>query len=240
MPTAWYNGEVVEIIDETPFVKRYFLKVKDTENFTFKAGQFITLDLPVSDKRINRWRSYSIANAPNDDNIVELCIVRKYDGIGSSYLFEDIVVGSEIKFKGPDGNFILPEKISNTNLVLICTGTGIAPFRSMIHEIKNKKLSYNSLHLIFGARMETDILYREELENLDLPNFKFSVALSRDENWQGHKGYVHEIYRQEYADYNEKNKFLICGWTAMIDQTVENLILKLGYDKSQVLYELYG
>ena len=39
---------------------------------------------------------------------------------------------------------------------------------------------------------------------------------------------------------NENTKFLLCGWTAMIDQTIENLILKLGYDKSQVLYELYG
>jgi ferredoxin-NADP reductase len=240
MPTTWYNGEVFNIIDESPLVKRFFLKVKEVESFTFKAGQFITLDLPVSDKRINRWRSYSIANAPFGDNVLELCIVRKFDGIASSYLFENIIVGSELKFKGPDGNFILPENISETNLVLICTGTGIAPFRSMIQHIKNHNLKYKSIHLIFGARYENDILYRQEFENLDLPDFTYDVALSRAENWKGYKGYVHDVYLQSYQNKNANTKFLLCGWTAMIDQAVENLILKLGFDKSQVMYELYG
>lgn len=240
MPTTWFNGEVIDIIDETPSVKRFLLRVKEVDDFTFKAGQFITFDLPVSDKRINRWRSYSIANAPTGNNVIELCIVRKYDGMASSYLFEEVTTGSELKFKGPDGNFTLPENISKTNLVLICTGTGIAPFRSMIQHIRNHNIYYNSIHLIFGARFEYDILYRQEFENLELRNFTYDVALSRDENWQGQKGYVHDIYMEKHKIVNENTKFLLCGWTAMIDQAIENLILKLGYDKNQVLYELYG
>ncbi|MBL7922895.1 MAG: oxidoreductase, partial [Bacteroidia bacterium] len=67
------DATIVKIIDETEKVKRYFFKVPDEVPFSFKAGQFIMLDLPIDSKYTNR--SYSIASAPSADNIFELCIV---------------------------------------------------------------------------------------------------------------------------------------------------------------------
>ncbi|GLR16557.1 ferredoxin--NADP reductase [Portibacter lacus] len=239
MAWKWYDSKVIEIREMTPTVKQFFLEVDEVADFDFFAGQFITLDLPISEKRLKRWRSYSIANHPNGTNIIELCIVHLDDGAGTTYLFNDVVVGSDIRFKGPSGAFYLPEKIDK-DLVMICTGTGVAPFRSMINDILVKQKAFQSIHLIFGARYEKDILYREELENIERENqnFTYDITLSRDEKWLGYKGYVHQVYMEK--DYSEDTKFYLCGWSQMIDEAVENLLIKKKIDKKNIIYELYG
>ena len=75
MAYRYDDATIVKIIDETDMVKRFFIKMPDTIKFTFKAGQFIMINLPIQAKYTNR--SYSIASAPSDDNIFELCIVLK-------------------------------------------------------------------------------------------------------------------------------------------------------------------
>ena len=199
------------------------------------------MDLPISDKRLKRWRSYSIANAPNGSNVLEFCIVQLEGGAATEYLFNDLSVGENIRFKGPDGTFVLPDPIEK-DLVLICTGTGVAPYRSMLINLQKSKKPHKNIHLIFGTRYEDGILYRDEFEKMEkeIPCFKYSIALSRDENWKGTKGYVHQIYMEDYKEVRPDVDFYICGWSNMIDDAVANLILKLGYDKSQVHYELYG
>jgi CDP-4-dehydro-6-deoxyglucose reductase len=241
MPTIWHEGIVRKIESIAPNVRSFLLEVPDVRSFDFRAGQFVTMDLPIGDKRLQRWRSYSIANAPDGSNALELCIVRSDSGLGSRFLFEEVTEGSAIKLKGPDGGFVLPEQIDK-DLVFICTGTGIAPFRSMILDLKKSGKSHRNIHLIFGARTEGEILYREEFEALThtMPGFRFDVALSRQENWPGWKGYVHQIYLQEYARKRPDVSFYICGWSNMIDEAVANLLVQLKYERSQIHYELYG
>ncbi|MCB0640413.1 MAG: hypothetical protein KDC44_02180 [Phaeodactylibacter sp.] len=241
MPWTWYDSTVIRIEDETPNTKRFWVEVPDVEQFDFEAGQFVTMDLPISDKRLKRWRSYSIANAPDGSNVLEFVIVRLEGGAATAYLFDNIKVGDAIRFKGPSGTFTLPKTIEK-DLVFICTGTGVAPFRSMLWDLFLQKKTTNKLHLIFGTRFEDGILYREELETLQAawPAFSFDIALSRAPDWTGYKGYVHQIYLEQYATPRPDIDFYICGWSNMIDDAVANLIVKLGYDKSQVHYELYG
>lgn len=239
MAWKWYDSKVIEIKDMSPTVKQFFLQIDGVDAFDFKAGQFVTLDLPISEKRLKRWRSYSIANEPNGTNIIELCIVHLEDGLGSGYLFKEVNVGTEIRFKGPSGAFYLPESIDN-DLVMICTGTGVAPFRSMIKDLRAREVSFNNIHLIFGARYEEDILYRSEFERMAAEDDRISydVCLSREEEWTGNKGYVHQVYMGK--EYPEQTRFYICGWSAMIDEAVENLLLKKQIDKKDIIYELYG
>jgi CDP-4-dehydro-6-deoxyglucose reductase len=238
----WYESKLVRVEDMSPTVKRFWLEWpedEEGEQFTFEAGQFITLDLPIADKRTKRWRSYSIANAPEDNDLIELCIVNLEGGVGTTYLFEDLKVGEKVKFKGPSGTFTLPKQIDK-DLVLVCTGTGVAPFRSMLRHIQNQQIPHKKIHLIYGTRHSNNILYKEEFEELEttMDDFKYSVALSREE-YKGYQGYVHDIYKKEYGEVSPDRKFYLCGWSNMIDDAVETLILELKYDKSQVLYELY-
>lgn len=241
MPTTWYEGLVKKTEPIAPQVNRFLLEIPEVESFDFKPGQFVTMDLPIGDKRLQRWRSYSIANAPDGSNILELCIVRSENGSATKYLFDEVQPGSALRFKGPDGGFVLPEKIDK-DLVFICTGTGVAPFRSMLHDLKNSGKPHRSIHLIFGTRDENSILYRAEFEELvrTMPGFRYDIALSRQPGWPGYKGYVHQIYMEHYKTVRPDVDFYICGWSNMIDEAVANLLLKLGYDRSQIHYELYG
>jgi CDP-4-dehydro-6-deoxyglucose reductase len=241
MPTTWHDGIVRKISRIAPNVRNFQIEVLGVQSIDFQAGQFVTLDLPIGEKRLQRWRSYSIANAPNGSNHLELCIVNAPEGLGTTYLFEAIQEGATLKFKGPDGGFVLPEKIEK-DLVFICTGTGVAPFRSMILDLKKTGKTHRNLHLIFGTREESGILYREEFEALarEMPGFRYDVALSRQENWSGSKGHVHQIYLEQYASPRPDLDFYLCGWSNMIDEAVANLLVQLKYERSQIHYELYG
>ncbi|MBK7807865.1 MAG: FAD-dependent oxidoreductase [Saprospiraceae bacterium] len=242
MPTVWYQGRVAAMSHLSKTTMEMKLEIDQAEGvFDFLPGQFITMDLPVSEKRLHRWRSYSIANGPDESNILELCIVRSPEGLGTKYLFEEVKIGTMIKFKGPDGGFVLPDDLS-AEIIMVCTGTGVAPFRSMINYIKANKLPFKGIHLIFGTRSEENILYREEFEmfSKENPLFRYSVAFSRESKPGYHHGYIHDIYLKEYNHPHAKRQFYICGWSKMIDEAVANLLINLKYDKSQIHYELYG
>ncbi len=241
MPTA----KIIKIVQQSPATRQYFMKVEGSEPFTFRAGQFITMDLPIHERRRKRLRSYSIANPPGEDNILEFTITHM-GGAGTDYLFDEAKEGTVVSFKGPGGVFYLPENIES-DLVFICTGTGVAPFRSMILDLLHKKKPHKGIHLIFGTRYASGILYRGEFEALEqeFPEFKYSVALSREEHlpnvpFEIHQGYVHNVYRQYYNGKVSNKKFYLCGWTNMVDEASEILKTEMDCEDSQVIYELYG
>ncbi|MEO1257188.1 MAG: FAD-dependent oxidoreductase [Bacteroidota bacterium] len=247
MPTTWYDSKVIKIEDQSPTTKRFWVEIEGVERFDFIAGQFVTMDLPLGEKRKQRWRSYSIANAPDGTNVLEFCIVKLEGGAGSTYFFDQVEIGTPIRFKGPSGTFVLPQNIEK-ELVLISTGTGVAPYRSMLWDLYNKGEKNHKIHLIFGTRFKEGILYQEEFVELmkKMPNLKYDVALSRETGemnglpFPSHRGYVHPIYLDQYSEKDSNLLFLLCGWTAMIDEAVANLVVKMGYGRSQVKYELYG
>lgn len=238
----WYQSKIIDIKDASPTTKRFFLEVQDEEPPMWSAGQFITCDLPISDKRQKRWRSYSIANTPDASGIIELCIVYLDGGAGSEYLWADAEIGTEIKFKKPTGTFVLPEAVDQ-DIVMICTGTGVAPFRSMLHDIYTNEREHRGFHLIFGTRYANGILYQDEFTLLaqEHSEFRYDVALSREQHPDHYHGYLHSLYLEHYKDKDlSQTRFYLCGWQGMIDEAVANLMLKLKADRTQIRYELYG
>ncbi len=149
----WRKGTVIRILDETYNTKRYFIKVNELESFDFKPGQFVTLDLPIHEKPNKRWRSYSIASWPDDSNVFELLIVLLEGGAGTTYLFNEIKEGSELTYRGAQGVFTLPPVIDK-DMFFVCTGTGIAPFRSMASYIQLHNIPHKNIYLIFGCRTQ--------------------------------------------------------------------------------------
>ncbi|MBK8668329.1 MAG: hypothetical protein IPN89_02255 [Saprospiraceae bacterium] len=154
MPTRWYQGTVINIESLSTTTRQFTLSVDGDTIFDFKPGQFVTMDLPVSEKRLYRWRSYSIANTPNNNNILQFCIVRSSEGLGTKYFFEDVTIGSVLKFKGPDGGFTLPDDLSR-EIIMICTCTGVAPFRSMIRQVIDKKMTFKKYTLSSALDIRT-------------------------------------------------------------------------------------
>lgn len=235
----WRKGIFTEIKQETYNTRTYRIKIPELDRFDFKPGQFVTLDFPIHEKPARRWRSYSIASAPDNTNEIELVIVLLEEGAGTTWLFEHVKEGDEIPVRGPQGVFTLPDKI-DTDLFFICTGTGIAPFRSMLHHIRNTGLpEYKNIYLLCGTRTQKDLLYHADMIQLSkvLPKVHYIPTLSR-EKWEGRTGYVHPIYEELLKD-KQPAHFYLCGWKEMIREAKQR-IEALGYNRKMIHQELYG
>lgn len=234
----WLQGKIVKVLDETADTRRFWIEATDQASFDFKPGQFVTLDLPIHEKLNRRMRSYSIASAPDGTNVFELVIVLDKKGAGTPFIFENLPEGAVVPFRGPAGVFVLKEPLEK-DLFLICTGTGIAPFRSMVQHIHNQKLAHQSVHLVFGCRNKASLLYYNELKELEqqLSGFHYHPVLSR-EKWEGASGYVHEVYEALCAG-KQPADFYLCGWRGMIDEARER-IQAMGYEKKDIHSEIYG
>lgn len=241
MLQPWYTGKFIDIqaVNETTW--RFWVQIPELEHIDFVPGQFMTFDLPIHKRRHKRWRSYSISSAPDGTNVLEFVIVHLEGGLGSTYLFNEVKIGTSLKLRGPLGKFVLPESLDTSReICFVCTGTGIAPFRSMLLHMRQQQLPRPKMNLIFGTRYENGLLYREEMIELAQiwPDFAYHPTLSRDEDWTGPKGYVHPIYEQLYAD-RRPASFYLCGWNVMLDEARQRLAA-MGYDRKSIQFESYG
>ena len=249
MPTIWHEAELIGQKEEAKGTNRFWFRILEDTPLHYEAGQFLTFDLPTGDKRAQRWRSYSIANNYDGSNIIELCIAYKKDGLASEYFFNTINKGDKIKFKGPEGTFLIPSDLQ-VPIVMIATGTGIAPFRTMLQKIEKDGMRPSNIHLIFGTRTLKSFLYQEDLEyyNHFIENFKLCVCFSREKKIPKskissityHSGYVHEVYLQDKKINPSKTLFMICGYGSMIDDAVSNLINTLKVPKNLIRIEMFG
>jgi ferredoxin-NADP reductase len=248
MLEPWRTCIVTKIEDATHSTRRFWITIPELERFDFEPGQFVTFDLPIHEQKNKRWRSYSIASAPDGTNTIELVIVLMEDGLGTPHLFNHVSVGSELIVRGPQGKFTMPANLDK-DLYLICTGTGIAPFRSMVHYVAAHKMAHQNIHIVFGCRELKDSLYEAELKALEQtnPGFFFHPCFSREMEVAAgqHKGYVHACYTQLIEAQKQADGslppayFYLCGWKNMVDDAKKN-ILALGYDKKDIHLELYG
>jgi CDP-4-dehydro-6-deoxyglucose reductase len=251
MLQPWRTGTVIRIEEETSSTRRFWIQVPELDKFDFEPGQFVTLDLPIHEKPNKRWRSYSIASWPDGSNVIELVIVLLEGGLGTTYLFNEVTVGSSLTLRGPQGVFVLPPVIDR-DLFFICTGTGIAPFRAMSHHIFNHRLAHQHIYLIFGCRKTMDCLYGHELKELEkqITSFHYIPTFSREEPGDYRTGYVHAVYEEickekissagSFPDVTSyPAHFYLCGWKNMIDEAKQR-IQGLGFDKKSIHQELYG
>lgn len=198
----------------------------------FKAGQFFLLD--VEDGQANATRAYSIASAPSNKDFFSLAVRLVPGGRASEYL-RTMEVGHELHFQGPFGHFFL--KDSTKDVVMIATGTGIAPFMGMIPSLFEKGWD-RPLTLYFGVRFEEDLFYVDELRAWEKkhPNFKAVIAVSRPtEKWTGLSGRVTE----HFGDFDPENtQVYICGNGDMV-KNVKGMMEAKGIARADLNFELF-
>jgi NAD(P)H-flavin reductase len=217
----------------SPEVRHFVFEVPGQEYLTFQPGQFLSFTADFDGKNITR--AYSIASPPHQ-NRFELCLNRVEEGRFSPYLFR-MEPGDEVEMKGPYGTFVFRQPIRDT--ILVATGTGIAPFRSMLMA----ELAHNSahqFHLVLGVRHEHAILYREEFEELTRlhPNFHFHPTLTRPgPAWTGSHGRVQLHVLKALGDRRDIDVY-ICGMKEMVDE-VRALLKEAGLERKQIIVEKY-
>jgi len=179
-----------------PDVLRLYLRLPGTERLQFLAGQYV--DILLSD---GRRRSFSLANPPHTDTLLELHVRHVPGGFFTGFLFEKMKEKALLRFQGPLGTFFLREDLP-LPIILIGGGTGFAPLKGIIEHAFHIGLE-RPLHLYWGARAKAD-LYLDALPRQwvqDQPNFRYTPVLSEprlEDGWQGRTGWVHQAVAADY------------------------------------------
>ena len=217
----------------TSEVHHFEFEVPEVETLTFEPGQFISIVENIEGEEITR--AYSIASRP-ECNRFSLCLNLVPGGHMSPVLF-GLRPGHAIDFRGPLGMFTA--RHTGRDRLLVATGTGIAPFRSMMaHHWATRAPEH--ITLLFGIRYPETILYREELERWqrEHQNFRFLPTLSRaPEDWTGLRGHVQEHLADAVGDRRDIDVY-ICGLKAMVDD-VRARCKAMGFDRRQIVTEKY-
>jgi ferredoxin-NADP reductase len=198
----------------------------------FVPGQFLSVTATIGEDEITR--AYSIVSAPGGG--FALCANLVQEGRLSPWLFS-LLPGAEIDFKGPYGAFILRRPVADS--IFVATGTGIAPFRSMLvsHLDANPDRLFT---LIFGVRHAQGLLYDDELTALAdaHPNFDYRPTLTRPPaHWTGRTGRVQQHTLEALGDRRDVDVY-ICGLREMVDD-VRLKMKEIGLDRKRIIYEKY-
>jgi ferredoxin-NADP reductase len=219
------------------YTKHLEFEVEGMPQFGFVPGQWLSLKQTKPDGE-ELTRAYSIASPP-DGNRFALCLNRVQDGFMSNYLC-DLAEGAELSGQGPFGNFILRPPLRDT--LFIATGTGIAPYRSMLQWLLAEPSRHQGKQfwLLFGSRTEKDVYYHQEFLELAMKhrNFCYLPSLSRGgPDWTGLRGYVQEHVPGIVSGRSDMHAY-ICGLDKMVSANRE-LLKGLGWDRKSILYEKY-
>ncbi|RMT93770.1 hypothetical protein ALP39_200176 [Pseudomonas marginalis pv. marginalis] len=199
--------DVVEVI----------LRLPPKDPLSYLSGQYVDV-IGKSGVR----RSYSIANAPRQDGRLELQIRRVEGGVMSQYWFEELASNDLLRLEGPQGTFAL-RNTTPTNLVFLATGTGIAPVKAILEQLKAdpELVAGKKVWVYWGGRHAQDIYWAPELGSLPIA---FMPVLSRpDSSWEGRTGYVQDALAHDEIDLADAVVYA-CGSEHMIHSAKEKLV----------------
>ena len=264
------------------FIKELILELPTGENLDFKAGGYIQIDIPeyhnlsfkefdieeeyhpdwdkfkiwdvVANNDEDCFRAYSMANHPDEGNIVMLNVRIATPppalwndvppGIASSYIFNS-KPGDKVTISGPFGEFFA--KDTEREMVYIGGGAGMAPMRSHLFDLLDTQRTKRKITFFYGARSVREMFYDEHFKKLaeEFPNFTYHVALSEpqpEDNWEGPTGFIHqaahEIYLKDHEDPTEI-EYYMCGPPMMID-AVDKMLYDLGVEQEMIDYDKFG
>ncbi len=189
------------------------LKLPATERLQFLAGQYLEILL-----KDGRRRSFSIANAPHDDEYLELHIRLVVDGEFTDYVFNDMPDRALLRIEGPLGNFFLREE-SSRPIIMMAGGTGIAPLKGMIEHALHSRLE-RPMHLFWGVRSKRDLYLHAQIQTwtASQPLLRYTPVLSAplaEDDWQGESGLVTDSVCRHYPDM-QGHEVYMSGPPAMI------------------------
>jgi ferredoxin-NADP reductase len=227
------KATLVESYEIAPEVRHFVFEAPGVKQLHFKPGQFVSFNETLAGKKITR--AYSIASLPAGNHF-ELCLNLVHEGLFSPHLFA-MKPGDSVEMTDPLGFFVVRNPAKDA--VFVATGTGIAPFRSMVPDYLSHPQA-KELTMLFGVRHERSIYYRDDFDALrkQHSNFRFWPTLSRaDASWSGRTGHVQVHLMEAIGDRRDLDVY-ICGLKAMVDD-VRAILKAMGFDRKQIIFEKY-
>lgn len=221
-------GVITDIRVDTPDVKTFRVLTPDGKKpFEHMPGQCAMLSLPGVGEAL-----FSITSSPTNKDFIEFSI--KKCGCVTDQLHA-MEVGQYVTIRGPYGrSFPVESELLGKDLLFIAGGIGLAPLRSVINYVRDKRENYGSVQIIYGARSKDDLVDYKEIINEWMNDDGIEVNLTIDreqEGWDGHVGFVPNYVKELNPDL--KKTVLMCGPPVMIKFTLGGL-MELGFEKTQI------
>lgn len=240
--STFHKLSIKNIIQETAQAVSVVFDIPDhlTSNFTFQAGQYITIKATINGEEVRR--AYSICSSPNSGE-VKVAIKAVENGTFSVYATEKLKVGDVLEVHEPEGKFVL-EPQSGKNYIGFAAGSGITPVLSMIKTVL-QDTSDATFTLIYGNKSEADTIFKNELASLQTEfsgRFNLHYVFSR-QNVEGSlfgridEGFTNYFVKNTYKNLTFDSAYL-CGPEEMI-KTVSNTLQGNGFAESSILFELF-
>ena len=214
IPVKTLPSRIEKLEKLAPDVIDMHLRLPANERLQFWAGQYIDVLLKDGKKR-----SYSLANAPHDDAVLQLHIRHVPGGLFTEQVFSTLKVRDILRFNGPHGTFYLRED-SKKPMILLAGGTGFAPIKAIVEHAIAEKCE-RPMFIYWGAKARID-LYQNALPEkwaAEQANIKYIPVLSEpaaDDAWTGRTGFVHQAVLADFPDLSGYQVYA-CGAPVMID-----------------------
>jgi CDP-4-dehydro-6-deoxyglucose reductase len=207
-----------------------YLKLPANERLMYLPGQYVDILLKDGTRR-----SFSMANAPHDDEFIQLHIRHVSGGTFTDHVFKTMKERDILRFEGPFGTFFLRDE-SSKPVVFVASGTGFAPIKAII-EAAFKRGIVRPMTLYWGARRPKDLYLNALAEGWAAahPGFKYvpvvSDALAEDA-WSGRRGFVHRAVMEDFPDLSGSQVYA-CGVPVMVDSARKDFTRECGLPENE-------
>ncbi|TSE09597.1 ferredoxin--NADP reductase [Aquimarina algiphila] len=238
---------VKDIIPETKDAVSVILKNNLFFNkIKYKAGQFLTVKIPIKNK-IEK-RAYSFSSSPVTDDFLKITVKKVEKGLVSNYICDILKPGQKIEVEKPAGSFyVVPNKNTQFNYILFAAGSGITPIFSIIKTVLEKE-PLSKIILIYSNRNEESTIFKKAIENLEKkhPN-SFVVEHILEKKNSDKPNYHQDLLNKELVDSilkkhhttYEDGKYMMCGPHGFMDKAKE-ILLEKGITRDKIKLEAFS
>ena len=217
-----------------PDVMVLSLKLPANERMQFLAGQYV--DILLKDQKP---RSFSLANAPHDDEFLQLHIRNIVGGEFTRYVFETLKERDILRFKGPLGTFFLRED-TDKPIIFVASGTGFAPIKAIIEHALYTGVK-RPMHFYWGGRRPVDLYMLDKARLWESRGVKFTPVLSEalpEDGWQGRTGFVHRAVLEDYSDLSGHEVY-VCGAPVVVEAAQRDFTTQRGLPNDAIFSDAF-
>ena len=242
-----FRATVERMVDLTYDIKEVLFRLDDPADIEFVSGQYVQIVVPpYGDVKESVQRAYSMSSRPGDASHVELLIRLVPGGLATTWVHKFLKTGEKVELVGPFGEF----RVHDTPAAMVCVagGSGMAPFKSMFHDLRERgSFPEKDIWYFFGARTTRDMFYLDELRQLEKewPRFHFVPALSEprpEEDWKGDTGLITDVLDRYIKDRIPKEKGLegyLCGSPGMINACI-GVMTRNGIREQDIFFDKFA
>lgn len=231
IPVKTLPTRVQQMVKLTDDVMVLYLKLPANERLQFLAGQYIDIQL-----KDDKPRSFSLANAPHDDEYLELHIRNIPGGAFTHHVFNEMKERDILRIKGPLGHFFLRED-SDKPILFVASGTGFAPVKAIVEHALQIGVN-RPMHIYWGVRKEADFYMLDKIKEWEAQGIKFTPVVS-DEPWAGRGGFVHEAVLEDYADLSGYQVYA-CGAPVVVEAAHRDFTAQRGLPQDEFFSDAFS